>query len=35
MTPLSEIKVQVNADVAHALGVADVSQTALVLRDSY
>ena len=35
MTPLTEIKVQVNADVARALGVADVAQTALVLRESY
>jgi ABC-type uncharacterized transport system substrate-binding protein len=32
MTPLTEIKLQVNADVARALGVADVSQVALVLR---
>jgi ABC-type uncharacterized transport system substrate-binding protein len=33
MTPLTEIKLQVNADVARALGVADVSQVALVLRE--
>ena len=33
MTPLTEIKVQVNADVARALGVADVSQSAMVLRE--
>ena len=35
MTPLTEIRVQVNADVARALGLADPSQTALVLRESY
>ena len=34
MTPLTEIRVQVNADVARALGLADPSQTALVLRES-
>jgi ABC-type uncharacterized transport system substrate-binding protein len=33
MTPLTEIKLQVNAGVARALGVADVPQAALVLRD--
>jgi ABC-type uncharacterized transport system substrate-binding protein len=33
MTPLTEIKVQVNAGVARALGVADAPQAALVLRE--
>ncbi len=33
MTPLTEIKLQVNAGVARALGVADVPQAALVLRE--
>ena len=33
MTPLTEIKLQVNAGVARALGVSDVPQAALVLRD--
>jgi ABC-type uncharacterized transport system substrate-binding protein len=34
MTPLTEIKLQVNAGVARALGVSDVPQAALVLRDA-
>ena len=33
MTPLTEIKVQVNVGVARALGVSDVPQAALVLRE--
>ena len=33
MTPLTEIKLQVNAGVARSLGVADVPQAAMVLRD--
>ena len=33
MTPLSEIKLQVNAGVARALGVSDVPQATLVLRE--
>jgi len=33
MTPLTEIKLQVNAGVARALGVSDVPQAALVLRE--